>query len=271
MDPIMTDPGMSENFTLPEEPETSASGSSGSEALHYSTESPVKEIPHDSVENAVGNFATNISKYEVPASGRSLNPRASHNDWKSEGETLWNERNESARMAAHGVKWDAQDALKKDPASFQTFKYDLGRGHTAAVMGLKHSESGTEVSDLASHPGAHGAGKTMIEKAVNKSTAQNGKLSVRALPDSVKFYKSVGFQETSENETRRSDDAPVNMHLDPSKSDKWSQGEDGNWSLKELEGKKYGVLPEKAGGTKRPHEEEVDNAGGESSKRPRIR
>jgi len=287
MDPIATGLGMSGNFTLPEEPETSASGSAGSlgsEALHYSPESPVKEIPHNEVGNVVVGFEESISNYEAPASGSSLNPGASRNGGKSEGEALWNHHNGSARIVADMVTTDAVDELNKDPedksgSGFQAFKYDLGRGHTAAVMGLAHSESGTKVSELASHPGTYGAGKTMIEKAVNESIAQNGELSLQAFPDSVRFYKSVGFQETPENHTREHDDDPVSMHLDPATSDKWSQGEDGNWRLKGLEEKKYGVFPEESrsemsqvGGTKRPHEEEAgDGDEVESSKRPRIR
>lgn len=120
-------------------------------------------------------------------------------------------------------------------------------------MTLRHGPGSTLVSELVTHPGTSEAGKTMIEKAVNESQdkGNNGVIHLVSLNEaSTKFYRSLDFKTLKGKR----------MELTPSESHLWSQGNDGKWSLKELEDSGYleknESEPSQARGSKRSLEDE---------------
>lgn len=279
MDPLGTGEAH-EHLTSQDEPEASGSGSAGgpgaenveTKAQNVETEPPVTEIPHEDIEDVVNNFAASISDYYGPAS---LPHSEGSQDGSVSPEKELDARHNEAITVAAFMKRGAKQAAGSG-GNYQAFKYDLGGGHTAAVMGLTHiigdtqSETGTEISELATHPGTEGAGKTMIEKAANESINADGELTVRSFPSSESFYSGVGFKRTAQNKDRMSEDEPIHMHLNPTESDKWSKAEDGTLRLKGLKPDNYVVLP-KVGGTKRVLEEtSSDEDESPAHKRPHV-
>lgn len=100
-------------------------------------------------------------------------------------------------------------------------------------MTLKHYPDVTQLKYLSTHPGAPGAGQSMIESAVRESDAHDhhGKLELEALPGQAEnFYRSLGFEGDHEK-----------MTLDPSESNLWTK-EGNDWSFDKIKGKSYGTL-----------------------------
>jgi hypothetical protein len=236
------------------------SSSSGTGPYKYSNEYPIKEISSQEVAQVAQEFSSSISEYATDHEGQPITDQySSHNDAKK-----WNERNGEAQSLADDIGMDT---------TAKTFSYNLG-GHSVALMSLTHTSpdadgtrpdadaGGTRLDNLATHPGTSGAGKTMIEHAVNESAAagNHGIVTLTSLNDaSTGFYHSVGFKQLSGS------DISDMKELNPSESNLWSQGSDGKWGLKEHKGS--GFLSE-ANSSKRPREEEGDEA--TSTKRPRI-
>jgi hypothetical protein len=238
------------NVIAAEEPGTSASeakGNSASEVFHASSQNPVKEVPLEDVGKVIDSFNESLQSFGTSGSSSPEDP-------------VWKGNINAARSVAMDIKKEVagsdsgsvsvsnsesvsnSDSENSGNSSYEVLKYDVGGGHTAAVMGLWHSEDGvTTVHSLAAHPGTSGGGSTMIEEATNRS--RNGKLSVESRPQTEPFYSSVGFKRDSR---QKNEDDAVSMHLDPSRSDKWSR-EGGRWKLRGQESKKYMVLQENSG------------------------
>lgn len=189
----------------------------------YSQDSPVVEVPDDRLAQIAQAFQDSVSQYATDGEGHPVSASLAKYAAKAE---RWNERSEDAKTIASEI---GQNLMRRyDP---KTYTYDLGGGHSAGMMTLTHSSSETTVEYLATHPGASGAGKTMIEKAVNESQAKGnrGEVTLESLDDhSSEFYKSIGFQSQDGDE----------MTLKPSESELWTQ-QNGTWSLKENENKRY--------------------------------
>jgi hypothetical protein len=238
----------------------------------YSDGAPIKEISPHEVSQVADDFVHNVGEYATDHQGRPVSAELSHDPSAAE---KWNTRSDDAKAMASDIKSvtdPASEELEEDSEEsgksiVRAFTYSLG-DDSVAMMALEHSPlSDTEITHLATHPATSGAGKTMVAKAVNESQAagNHGKVWLSSIsPDSMGFYRSLGFK-TVKGER---------VELNPSDSPLWSQAHDGKWRLKEHEGSGFlsertGNVSSKASDSKRPREEESDEA--PSTKRPHIK
>jgi hypothetical protein len=191
----------------------------------YSSQAPIVEIPHSAINAVVDSFDQSISEYQKSSGDTEMG----QDEGMSPEKAAWIQRHEDTRTPTIMVKEGPQNTA--EGVGYEAFKYDLGGGVTAAVMGLKHSESGTELSALATHPGTQGAGKRMVEHAVNQSISEDNKLHLQSVQSAEGFYKSVGFERTAGKNQNLTANDMVHMHLNPKQSDKWSEEEDGTFTL----------------------------------------
>ena len=218
------------------------------ESFRYSEESPIQEISPEQLKQIAGDFAKDVQQYATDLKGgpvaappskfgmkydpRKLSPsyQRERKDQKGAAER-WNERNQATKHRVSEHRRDDAFNRRSPAGGAKTLSYDLGNGHSAALMALRHGR-GTRVEHLATHPGTSGAGETMIEKAVNESQTRgnNGEVFLESGGVAQDFYRSLGFKE----------DGLLDMKLNPSEHPNlWSRNEDGTWSLKKHEGKGY--------------------------------
>ncbi|MDR0219382.1 MAG: GNAT family N-acetyltransferase [Enterobacteriaceae bacterium] len=76
------------------------------------------------------------------------------------------------------------------------------------------NESSSKIGFMLTHPGSHGCGSLLVEKAVELLTEDE--LLVSAKPYSVPFYKNLGFEQYGINSANT-----TSMRLTPSESEKW--------------------------------------------------
>ena len=228
----------------------------------YSYESPVKEISPEHIIQVAKTFSDSIGDYATDHQGQPVSAQQSHDPSAAE---KWNERSSDSQEVADGIGLEADNKPEYfEKNSVKAFSYDLG-DHSAAVTTLRHNPPITKVEYFATHPATSRAGTTMIEHVVNESQAagNDGKVKLSSFSGAATgFYNSLGFKSQQNN----------HLELNPSKSDLWSQGDDGNWKLKEHKGasylsKKKSSEPSQASSSKRPHKEESDEEAS-NAKRP---
>jgi hypothetical protein len=258
MDPLGSSTSFSSvNEYLPKEPSseketTEEASTQPPPPYQYSKEAPINEISLKEVADVARAFSDSIGEYATANDDEEVTDPHPLDDQPSDADR-WNERSLNAIAVAERINKNADTGPENDKV---TFSYDLG-GDSAALMTLRHGPGATLISELATHPGTLGAGKIMVEKAVNESqTAGNdGKVHLASLNKaSTEFYGSLGFKQLKPLKSK-------NMELNPSDSHLWSQGNDGKWSLKEYERsqfflKKKHSEPSQTRGLKRPHEDE---------------
>jgi hypothetical protein len=206
--------------------------SEGRGPFRYSEEAPVTEVSPEELPRVTQAFSDSIGRYATDHQGQPVSAPASQDESFAE---RWTERSRDAREIGKSIRMQgARNTLAMPGAGTsgtKTYSYNLGDDKSAALMTLKHAQSETEVEYLATHPGTSGAGKTMIEHAVNKSQAagNHGELKLASDSDaSDGFYQSIGFQFGADGY----------MRLKPSESELWSQ-KNGTWGLKQHEGDGY--------------------------------
>jgi hypothetical protein len=275
-------PSAGSSFAIdPEESNPSPAEHEASSAVKspygYAGEPPIREVSPQELGAVAEEFRSSIGSYANDDKGQPVSAEHSGDPHAAE---RWNNQSVMAQGLAEDIGGAGEDAdLNEGNAATngesKAFSYDLG-DHSVAMMTLRHTTPSTTVDALAAHPATQGAGKTMMEKAVNESQAagNQGRVKLSSLDDSSDgFYQSIGF---NHSETQSG-----YMELDPSQSKLWSQGNDGKWQLthtqkppkegeddwqlkKEPEFKGFlraneGAKPAQASSSKRPREEERED------------
>lgn len=249
LDRIGDFPGPPEAVPSEELPSARQEAPAKSEPFQYSAESPVQEISPKELDKVARGFIDDVQKYATDSKGepvaappskfglkydpRKLAPsyQSARKDQK-EAAQRWNERREATKHRTNEHRQDDTFRRRSPAGDAKTFSYDLGNGHSAALMALRNFAHSTRVEHLAAHPGTSGAGETMIEKAVNESQTRgnNGEVVLESAGPAKDFYRSLGFKE----------DGLLDMKLNPSeRPDLWSKNEDGTWSLTKHKDKGY--------------------------------
>jgi hypothetical protein len=247
-----------EETTYPLSPEEASLSSTG--PYRYSNEPPIKEVSPDDMAGVAENFIGSIGEYSTDNQGSPVSAALSQDPPAAE---RWVRRSDDAKAIALDIgnvtNSDSEFGDDSEDSMVKGFSYNIGDDSVALMALEQHITSGTEITHLVTHPGTSGAGKTMVEKAVNESQAAgiHGKVWVSKISDdSDRFYDSLGFKTSGGGR----------MELNPSESRHlWSEGQDGKWSLKEHAGsgflsKKKENESSQASGSKRPREDEDDEA-----------
>lgn len=241
-------------------------------SLQFSTEYPVKEVKPEELQSVIDNFRSSVGAYYKDKDGKPVSapplplpPQTSEGSVSNrpsgtvQGPTPYPPGQKDRVQLPHAptdfiaTGWNNRGIRSRRIAQLATVpmredsqlsRYDLGDNQSAAIMHLHHrnDEIGqqTSIETLATHPGTTGAGRTMVEHAVNVSEAAGQKGYVGPVhavnSESEQFFRKQGFEGNAKF-----------LRLDPSKKkDLWAKNNDGKWEFKENEGKKYGSLVPKS-------------------------
>jgi hypothetical protein len=205
-------------------PQRASSESTG--PFQYSKAAPITEVRPEELPAVAQAFSGGIGQYATDHQGQPVSAPASQDASLAE---RWTERSQDAQEIGKSIRMQGARNTAAMPgiesSGTKTYSYNIGDDLSAALMTLKHGQSETELEYLATHPGTSGAGKTMIEKAVNESQAAGNRGDLKLSSDSDAsdgFYQSMGFQFGNDGY----------MRLKPGENELWSQ-ENGKWGLKQ--------------------------------------
>ncbi|MBE8596409.1 GNAT family N-acetyltransferase [Xenorhabdus sp. BG5] len=145
-------------------------------------------------------------------------------DWYSTLNTLPHpdaERYNTFITVSHEIENIYQDPHQINTTKYHRYFICLVQGIPVGMMTFVtgspsfYNESTDKIGFMLTHPGSHGCGSLLIEKAVELSN--DGEIWVSAKPYAVPFYQNLGFEQYG-----FPDADTTSMRLIPSESEKWA-------------------------------------------------